>query len=416
MNLAEESPFPEEPLQLPPAPRRRKRRYLVSPGEDERAALLESLARRAFPSIEFFLFSLLCGAVLGAGYLLDAQSLLLLGALIAPLLTPWVGLALASVTGSGRFFLQTLAGLVFSGALVFGGGLLAGLAARIWLPLPLVQANIHAHLWWPDMAVLALGAILLVVSFVRSEDRPYLPSVMLGYELFLPLSAAAFGLGVGLPEAWPNGLLVFLVHLALATFLGIVTLACLRFHPASFAGYILAFLILALTLIAALGLGGVGVFIPASTGTPAPGQTDAPAPAASATPTPPRPANVTDAAPIIPTATNTPSPTGPTPTPTLKIPATFTPTRTITPQPTPVYARIFAAEGGGAIVRSQPGTGVILMSLINDYMIEVLPEIETYNGVVWVRIRTQEGVEGWVMQMVLVFATPVPNWQPTATP
>jgi len=413
MNLTEENPFPEEPeqepIRLPPA-RRRRRRYLVSPGDDERAALLEKLARRAFPTFEFFLFSLLCGAVLGAGYILDSQSLLLLGVLIAPLMTPWVGLTLASVTGSGRFFLQTLGGLLIGGLLVFGGGLLAGLAARIWLPLPLLQANINSHLWWPNLVVLALGAALLVISFVRSEEKPFLPSVMLSYELFLPLSAAAFGLGCGLPDAWPNGLLVFLVHLALATFLGVVVLAFLRFRPATFAGYVLAILILLLTLTVILGLAGIGTFIPVQSATPNPTLTPITAPGltASATPAPLRTATAT--------ATITPSPTGPTATPTLQIPASVTPTRTITPQPTPVYARIYSAEGGGAIVRSEPGTGVILKSLINDYLIEILPEVKTYNGVVWVHIRTPDGTEGWVMQSVLLFATPAPNWQPSATP
>ena len=405
MNLTEENPFPEEPIRLPPA-RRKRRRYLVSPGDDERAALLENLARRAFPTFEFFLFSLLCGAVLGAGYILDSQSLLLLGVLIAPLMTPWVGLTLASVTGSGRFFLQTLGGLLIGGILVFGGGLLAGLAARIWLPLPLSLADINSHLWWPNMVVLALGAVLLVVSFVRSEDKPFLPSVMLSYELFLPLSAAAFGLGSGLPDAWPNGLLVFLVHLTLATFLGVIVLAFLRFRPATFAGYILAVLILSLTLIVVLGLAGIGTFIPAQSATPTPSQTLAPEPTHSVTPAPLRTSTVT----------LTPSPTGPTATPTLQIPASVTPTRTITPQPTPVYARIYSAEGGGAIVRSEPGTGVILKSLINDIQIEVLPEVKTYNGVVWVHIRTPDGTEGWVKQMVLVFATPAPYWPPSATP
>ena len=405
MNLTEENPFPEEPIRLPPA-RRKRRRYLVSPGDDERAALLENLARRAFPTFEFFLFSLLCGAVLGAGYILDSQSLLLLGVLIAPLMTPWVGLTLASVTGSGRFFLQTLGGLLIGGILVFGGGLLAGLAARIWLPLPLSLADINSHLWWPNMVVLALGAVLLVVSFVRSEDKPFLPSVMLSYELFLPLSSAAFGLGSGLPDAWPNGLLVFLVHLTLATFLGVIVLAFLRFRPATFAGYILAVLILSLTLIVVLGLAGIGTFIPAQSATPTPSQTLAPEPTHSVTPAPLRTSTVT----------LTPSPTGPTATPTLQIPASVTPTRTITPQPTPVYARIYSAEGGGAIVRSEPGTGVILKSLINDIQIEVLPEVKTYNGVVWVHIRTPDGTEGWVMQMVLVFATPAPYWPPSATP
>ncbi|PJH74839.1 MAG: hypothetical protein CO064_09815 [Anaerolineae bacterium CG_4_9_14_0_8_um_filter_58_9] len=411
MNLTEENPFPEEPtpepIRLPPA-RRRRRRYLVSPGDDERAALLENLARRAFPSFEFFLFSLLCGAVLGAGYILDSQSLLLLGVLIAPLMTPWVGLTLATVTGSGRFFLQTLGGLLIGGILVFGSGLLAGLAARIWLPLPLLQADINSHLWWPNLVVLALGAVLLVVSFVRSEEKPFLPSVMLSYELFLPLSAAAFGLGCGLPDAWPNGLLVFLVHLALATFLGVIVLAFLRFRPATFAGYILAILILLLTLTVVLGLAGIGTFIPAQSATPTLTLTIAPELTFSATPAPLRTAAVTPttlaATTFVVTAT-----------PTLQIPASITPTRTITPQPTPVYARIYAAESNGAYVRSEPG-GSILKSLLNDYLIEVLPEVKTYNGVVWVHIRTPDGTEGWVMQMVLVFATPVPNWQPSATP
>jgi len=404
MNLTEENPFPEEPIRLPPA-RRKRRRYLVSPGDDERAALLENLARRAFPTFEFFLFSLLCGAVLGAGYILDSQSLLLLGVLIAPLMTPWVGLTLASVTGSGRFFLQTLGGLLIGGILVFGGGLLAGLAARIWLPLPLSLADINSHLWWPNMVVLALGAVLLVVSFVRSEDKPFLPSVMLSYELFLPLSAAAFGLGSGLPDAWPNGLLVFLVHLTLATFLGVIVLAFLRFRPATFAGYILAVLILSLTLIVVLGLAGIGTFIPAQSATPTLTPTIAPELTSSATPAPLRTSTVT----------LTPSPTGPTATPTLQIPASVTPTRTITPQPTPVWARIYNAESNGANVRSEPG-GVILTSLLNDYLIEVLPEVKTYNGVIWVHIRTPDGTEGWVMQMVLVFATPAPYWPPSATP
>jgi len=327
--------------------------------------------------------------------------------LIAPLMTPWVGLTLATVTGSGRFFLQTLGGLLIGGILVFGGGLLAGLAARIWLPLPLSQADINSHLWWPNLVVLALGAVLLVVSFVRSEEKPFLPSVMLSYELFLPLSAAAFGLGSGLPDAWPNGLLVFLVHLTLATFLGVIVLAFLRFRPATFAGYILAILILLLTLTVVLSLAGIGKFIPVQPATPTLTPTIAPELTSSATPAPQRTSTVT--------VTLTPSPTGPTATPTLQIPASITPTRTITPQPTPVYARIYSAEGNGANVRSEPG-GVILISLLNGNMVIVLPEIKTHNGVIWVHIRTRDGTEGWIMQSMLVFATPAPYWPPSATP
>ncbi len=148
----EEASFPEETI-LPEgftplvetahvqrSRRRRAARKFVLPGADERAALMDNLARRAFPSFEFFVFALLCGAVLGAGYLLDlkanSQAILLLGLLLAPLLTPWVGMTLAATTGSWRFFLQTLGGMLVASLLVFLTGGLAGIAGRLWLPHP----------------------------------------------------------------------------------------------------------------------------------------------------------------------------------------------------------------------------------------------------------------------------------------
>src|SRR5512140_528376 len=75
--------------------RRQAHRKLALPDASDRAALLESLRRRAIPSFEFFIFALLCGVVLGVGYLLDlkanSQAVLLIGLLLAPTLMPWVG-------------------------------------------------------------------------------------------------------------------------------------------------------------------------------------------------------------------------------------------------------------------------------------------------------------------------------------
>ena len=213
MDLPEENPkpeeptpseesFPEEPVlpegftpigdlsHLPRARRRRARRMLVPLAANERAAMLDNLARRAFPSFEFFLFAFLCGVILGAAYLLNAPALLMVGVLLAPLLTPFVGMLLATVTGSWRFFFLTLGVLLVAGALVFLTGALAGFAGRLWDNLPFNYARIHAQLWWPDLLVTALGAALLAISFVRSEQKPILASVILAYGVFLPISAA----------------------------------------------------------------------------------------------------------------------------------------------------------------------------------------------------------------------------------
>jgi len=51
-------------------------------------------------------------------------------------------------------------------------------------------------------------------------------------------------------------------------------------------------------------------------------------------------------------------------------------------------------------------------------LVEVLPDVQELSGVMWAHvIATKNGrkLEGWILQSVLTTATPVPNWEPTAT-
>lgn len=372
------------------ARRRRARRAVLFPGEDERALLLNRLARRAFPSFDFFLFSFLCGAILGAGYLLDSQSLLLLGVLLIPLPMPWLGITLASATGAWRFFFQALAGLLVSAALVFLPSVIAGVAARIWLPLPLVQANLHARLWWPDLFVLALGAVLVVLSFVRSEEKPFLPGIMLAYELYLPLGAGAFGLGASIEALWPAGALVALTHLALAILLGFATFFLVKFRPARVVGYLLS---------ASVTLAALATMIVTMSDRASPFLSAAPRSTATSSYVPTAPPTFTPLPTSPPASTSTPT-TRPSPTP--------SPTATFTP--TPIYARVHVVHGNGALLRSEPGTGgIVITSLLNGYLVEILPERVTVENVIWVRVYVPDlDVSGWMQLNALATATPVP--------
>ncbi|HEX7542079.1 MAG TPA: SH3 domain-containing protein [Anaerolineales bacterium] len=423
MDLPEETSKPEEPTpsketfpeelilpegftplgdstHLPRARRRRAHRRLVPLAADKRAAMLDDLARRAFPSFEFFMFAFLCGVILGAAYLLNAPAMLLLGILLAPLLTPWVGLTLAAVTGSWRFFFLTLGGLLVAGALVFLTGALAGLAGRLWVNLPFYYARTHAQLWWPDLLVVALGAALLAISFVRSEQKPILASVMLAYGLFLPVSAAGIGLGIGKDiggvTLWPNGLLVFLVHLALATLVGGIVLVAMRFKPMRVSGYLLPIFLGLLTLVALVVLTGLVTFI-----------RDGITAARHMAPTPtPTTLILPSTTPIV-VQTSTPLP--------ISMPsATLSPAFTL--QPTPVYDVIAADPAyGGAVFRAEPGRkGIQLAILNNGTIVQVLPEIENVGTETWVRVRV-DTLEGWVLQAVLAPTTLIPTPVPTST-
>ncbi len=427
MTLNEPS-LPPEPV-IPPRTRRRRRgQIVVSHDAEGRAALLHSLARRAYPSYELFVYAILCGAILGLGYFFDAQAILIFGILLAPLLTPWIGLLLSALTGSTRFFFETFAALLISSVLIFFGGLIAGFAVRAFLPRTLNEAFLHSHLWWFDLIALAIAAIILTISFVRSEDKPYLPSIMLAYELFLPLSAGGFGLGSGVAGIWPNGVLVFLVHFAWAGLFGILTLIALRFLPTSLNGFVLSaasLLVFAMTLILLMSGGNWELpSMPQSitpTSIPARPTSTLNLPIVSTKTPSPEVSPEASSTPVIETSTvvsDTPSITPVPLTLEVTLPPMDTLTITLTIQPTPVYARIDATEANGANLRKEPN-GTFILELDNGTIVEVQSDTQDVNGVVWahvIAIRNNQRYDGWILQSVLDIATPVPIWNPSSTP
>ena len=411
------TPTPQERTRPSRAQRRRaQRRQRALPASVEgRSALLQNLVKRAYPSYEFFVFAVLCGAILGLGYLLDAQAVLVFGILMAPLMSPIVGVNLAIVSGSGSYFFKSLLAFAVGSLLIFLTGALAGLAARIWLPLTLTQAFQHTRLWWPDLVVLALGAMLLAASFVRSEKKPFLPSVMVAYELFLPLNAAAFGLASQVEHLFLEGLLVFVVHFGWALLFGALALFFLGFRPVKLSRWIFSLLAIGALffVLGKLMLSGTSQTmtngnIPPSTlvadisntqvedstaDIPIPTQTAARPP--SETPRPEATATLT----LIPS-------------PGVTLDPTATPTKTLTPEPTPLYARIASRVGGGAYMRREPN-GPVILTLANDELVQALTDPIDYDGTDWVQIRVVRNAqtyEGWIIQEVLQTATPAPAW------
>src|SRR5512134_708200 len=121
------NPEPSQDFVSARARRRRAQRRAHFPTDEEgRAELFTHLARRAYPSYELFVFSLVSGTILGLGYFLDSQALLIFGILVAPLMTPWVGISLATIAGAARFFAQTFTAILISALTVFLIGTLAG--------------------------------------------------------------------------------------------------------------------------------------------------------------------------------------------------------------------------------------------------------------------------------------------------
>jgi hypothetical protein len=84
----------------------------------------------------------------------------------------------------------------------------------------------------------------------------------------------------------------------------------------------------------------------------------------------------------------------------------------VTPAPPPAYALIKASSYGGANLRTEPGGGVLLYTISNDLIVQVLPEIRNVGTVNWVHVRWNN-FDGWVLQSVLTATDLTPTLVPT---
>jgi hypothetical protein len=404
MSLPTIEPLPDENTSLPSGQRRRRRRMAIPPGASDRGKFIHDLSLRTVPSFDYYLFSLLTGLVLVAALLLDSPALFVLGALLAPFMAPAVGISLGTIAGDIPFVLQSLGSLSIGSLIVFLCGLIAGWAANLLPQRIFTQAALHAQFTWPDFIVLALGAGLASFMILRlPNQKPLVASVAIAYELYLPACAAGFGLSSGAAGIWPGAIFLFLIHLVGACLIGTLVMAFGGVRPLKTAGYVLA-MVYAMAGIAAVvfilssapvlpevlqpkeSTGPAGKFV-ALVASPTPSQTYTPVPSLTTAP---------------PTSTITPTHT---------LMPTRTVTLTITPMPTPVWARINASEGGGALVRSEPNYNApVLQSVLNGTLVEVMPEVIEEGGVAWVHIRLVDSRTGWVVRGLLRTATPAPGW------
>lgn len=399
MSLPKTENTPDDPDLMPPARRRRARRLLAPLEADERAVMLDQVRRRTSPSFDFFLFSVVAGIIFCIGLILDSPVVLVLGAILAPLMAPMIGLSLATVVGSYKFFGRSLVGFIIGCWIVFVVGIAGGILGRVWLPGSLTQAYLNAELSLDNIIVLSVGAIFTAATMVHHERSPGIPSVALAYTIYLPLVVAGYGLGSGVPHLFPDGLIVFAIHLAWGALLGAITLAILGFHPMTFLGYTLGGVV---TLIGAATVIGVGAYSLTLGwfGTPLAVPTYTPSVTSTRTPIPP-------------TVTKTVTPVPPSLTPTITLTPTQTPipTETYTPTPVPVYARI--GPELGAILRSGPGydSPPIYPGVIQGTLVQLLSEPVEAKGELWVQVLViEDGRQGWMLESLLFIATPEPNW------
>lgn len=202
-----------------------------------------------------FLLTVILSAIIAGLGMRSGQTAVVIGAMIiAPLLGPTMGIALAATVGNARLGRQAAITLGVGCLVAVLSGFIVGNSVAID---PLIPELKNRTIVQPaDIALaLACGAAG-VLAFSRAASLT-LVGVMIAVALVPPLSAAGIYLGVGYPVASANALFLFAINLVCLNVAGIATFLFQGLPPKSWriTGGILALWVFVLLLLASLMAG-----------------------------------------------------------------------------------------------------------------------------------------------------------------
>jgi uncharacterized hydrophobic protein (TIGR00271 family) len=164
---------------------------------DRPAVFRDSASAATDNRLPYWVVLVLSGGIATLGLAINSSAVVIGAMLVAPLLAPIVGLALALAVGDGRLAVQT-------GAIVIGSTVAVVLtSALLTLPLPFqaITLEISARIrpTTLDLVIAVFSGLVAVVVTVARGSRlsAAIPGVAISVALIPPLAVAGFGIGAG---------------------------------------------------------------------------------------------------------------------------------------------------------------------------------------------------------------------------
>jgi uncharacterized hydrophobic protein (TIGR00271 family) len=440
---------------------------------DERREIKTELSESSRPSFDFLLLVVLSCAIATSGLLTNSVAVIIGAMLVAPLMSPIIGLGLASITSDSKL-LRTALGTLLVGALL--AVLLSFIMSLINRFLPFISLQdipseviARTHPTPIDLVIALSGGLAAAYAMTRKNLSAALPGVAIATALMPPLSTVGIGLALVRWDIAGGAALLFLTNAVTIAFAAAFVFFIRGFNlgrrkndqklPRSLwvsAGLVLL-LLLPLTYysirffreasnnrlinqvvnsevskfynaelvemdVTHLGI-GLDMILTIRTNHMLNFEETTELQRAiveglnQSVTLKVNQIFVEQLDPLIPpTPTITPSPTAtstPGPTPTNTSTPTATDTSTPTSTSTPSGAEIWLHELPGLVLYQQPG-GPVIGEIEVGQPITVLYGRQVYNGLIWVEIRDTEGRVGWIPEIYMIRETPTPEI--TATP
>jgi len=202
---------------------------------DRRTEVLEELEQDSSPGFDYFFLVILSCSIATFGLITDSVAVIIGAMLVAPLMSPILGLSLASVAGEQRMFRHAVVALVEGVLLAAGLSALLGWVARglpfdILIELPgEVIARTHPSPF--DLGIALAGGAAAAYALANPRLSAALPGVAIATALMPPVCTIGIGISLGNSDVVLGAALLFLTNLTTISFAGIVVFIALGFRP-----------------------------------------------------------------------------------------------------------------------------------------------------------------------------------------
>jgi uncharacterized hydrophobic protein (TIGR00271 family) len=211
-------------------------RRLVTPISLERRGEVQVLLRQSSkPNFDFYLLVLLSSTIATLGLLVDSAAVIIGAMLVAPLMSPIIGLGLSSITGDERLLKDSASSLITGAAAAVLLSVLITLANRLLpfvslleLPAEVIARTRPTPI---DLGIALAGGIAAAYAIAQPHISAALPGVAIATALMPPLCTSGIGLALGKGDIALGAMLLFITNAVTIAFASTVVFFALGFTP-----------------------------------------------------------------------------------------------------------------------------------------------------------------------------------------
>ncbi len=203
--------------------------------ETRKAIVINEMAETSTPGFDFFLLIILSCTIASLGLVTNSTAVIIGAMLIAPLMSPILGLSMSSLTGRQVLFRRSVLAILTGSLLaILLAALITFFAFRIpygmpeSIPTEILSRTTPSPL---DLIIALAGGAAAAYALAHPRLTATLPGVAISTALMPPLCVIGIGFAFSSRSIVLGSSLLFLTNLSAISFAGIITFALLGFRP-----------------------------------------------------------------------------------------------------------------------------------------------------------------------------------------